>query len=137
MNRACFFCLLIATFTLGGCSLRNAIKGRVIQGNVSFVCVVDQTDPRLQTAGVAGVAVESKADEGRDAGTVFATTQSSEDGSFTLTFKEQPSLMKPVRMSGKLAGYNPASESMMLPPADKRLLIILKKQADSKPPPPK
>ncbi len=135
MKQAYFLCLLAAISTLGGCAMRTAVRGRVIPGNLSFVCVVDQSDPRLKQAGIAGVTVESRSDEGRDAGVLFGATQSTEDGSFTLTFKEQPSLMKPVRMTGTMAGYNPAGESFSLPPADKRLLIILKKQVDSKPPP--
>jgi hypothetical protein len=136
MNPSLLLAPLIAfILVVGGCAVRTTVKGKVIEGNLSFVFVVDQNDERLKTVGVQGVEVESRADVGKVAGNVLASAKSDDRGNFVMTFKDQAPLMKPVQFSGTMSGFNPARESMMIPPEDKRLLIVLKKQSDSKSPP--
>lgn len=120
--------LVITVFQLGGCAFQSSIKGKVIAGNLSFVCVVDQKDERLLSPGVPDVAVESRGDVGRASGSLLAESKSDANGDFVMTFREQAPLLKNVQFSGAAEGFLPASESMMIPASDRRVLIILKKK---------
>lgn len=135
MNHAKLALLSMILLILGGCSWQTPIEGKVIEGNLSFVFVVDQNDERLKSVGLEGVDVQAQADVGKVSGSVLATAKSSRNGSFSLSFADQAPLLKPIQFGATHAGYNPARESMNIPPSDKRLLIVLKKQVDSKPPP--
>ena len=119
-------CLLAAS--LVGCAgaATNSIKGKVIEGSLNFVMVVDQSDERLKGPGLADVAVEARAGGNRAAGTLFSKTTSGSNGEFRLNFGDQQQvLLKPVEFSGEKAGYGTAKVVMNLPPSERRLLIVM------------
>lgn len=109
----------------GGCQQTHTVKGKVIEGNLSFVAVVDQGDERLKGGGMAEADVAARADVGSVGGYVFAQTKSDDKGNFTLKFKEQNVFLKPVEFSATKEGFQPARGQMNLPPAQHRLLIIV------------
>ncbi len=137
MNHTRLALLSVALLFLGGCSWQAPMEGKVIEGNLSFVFVVDQNDERLKSDGLAGVELEALVDVGKGAGNVIAKGTSNRNGTFSMGFPDQAPLMKPIQISATLPGYSPARESMNIPPSDKRLLVVLKKQGDSKAPRPR
>lgn len=120
--------LLVAVF-LGlfgwGCAASPVIQGKVIEGNLSFIAVVDQSDERLQKEGLGEVSIEARTGSARGGNATLAGTDSKPDGAFTLKFKEQSVLTRPVEFVAEKAGYQPAKVEMIKPAPGRQLLIIL------------
>jgi len=135
MTRACVISAAVGLWMLmlGGCSATHVIKGKVIQGNLSFVAVVDQGDERLKSAGIADVDISARADVGKVAGYLFAQGETDAKGDFSMKFKDQSLFLKPVEISASKIGFQPATGSLSLPPGDRRILIILAPGAGGKP----
>jgi hypothetical protein len=124
----------LVSILMTGCSAAtNSLRGKVIEGNLSFVCVVSQSDERLKTQGIDGATVEARASN--TTGTLFASTKSRNNGDFTLRFGDQQAvLLKPIEFSGAKDGYTQGHEVLNLPPSDRVLLVVLKPGATAHPP---
>jgi hypothetical protein len=107
-----------------GCNSMPTLQGKVIQGNLSFVAVVDSGDERLKSDGLAGAQVVVRGDPRRGS-VVVAESETDSKGSFTLRFKDQSVFLRPAEFGADKAGFRPARGEMSLPPSDRRLLIIL------------
>ena len=130
----CPLICLVSSMLIGCSAANNSLRGKVIEGNINFVCIVDQHDERLKSPGLEGVTVEARGSNA--AATLFSSVKSDTNGDFTLRFGDQQQvLLKPVEFSGFKDGYSPSREVMNLPPSDRRLLIILKPGGPAHPSP--
>lgn len=117
-------CLLLAA---AGCS-PYALRGRVIEGPVSAVLLVDKDDPRLtQGYGVDGVSIEATLDPDRLDRQRLSPTVSQYDGSFALPVDATGAgfLEYDVEVIAELRDYAPAVGQFRLPGRSRRLLVLL------------
>lgn len=117
-------CVLVAL--LQGCAPAT-ISGRVIEGEVAFVAVVESGDPRLSEPGLAGVKVEASVPRGQAQGGVFARADSKRDGAFSIPVKNAGMLKYPIEISAKSDGYLPTRNQLMVPASGRKVLVILKR----------
>jgi len=127
-NRSSLMLLAIVPFLVaaGGCSGTASVKGKAIQGEVSFMGVGDAGDERLKAAGLKEVEVNITSDPGRSSATTtlgHATTDAT--GNFSIRITDQSSYSRQAGFSARKEGYISTTGLMPLPPADLRLLIIL------------
>ena len=135
--RICTGLVLLAWFlACAGCKITHSIKGKVIQGNISFVGIVDQADERLKSEGLPDVDVAARADVGSVGGYMFAQAETDPKGDFDLRFKDQHMFSKPVEFSAAKEGFRPARGQMHVPSNQRRLLIILAPGGAASAPPP-
>jgi hypothetical protein len=124
---------LLATFgllSLTGCS-SSKVQGKVIQGDVSFIAVVESDDARLDGPGLSGATIRVRSDPGKLRGETLAQGVSAPDGQFTLSIGEMAALAGPVGLSVKKPGYQSATGALSVPGRDRRLLVIMKPGVDS------
>ena len=118
--------LLIAVLTLAGCEA-YALRGIVVEGQVSRIMVVDASDERLQSIGLPGARVEFVLDPNTlrpiPAGTVLAD----EFGRFELPVDEAGAgfLQYALCVRATLRNFGTVWQQMPLPPAGKRLIIVM------------
>lgn len=115
----------LTVMLLGGCAASTSISGKVIQGPVGFVGIVDATDDRFKSDGVADakVVVTKNPQEG---GVRIGESASDAKGNFSVVVQDQSSLIRPAGVSASAPGFQPVSTVMNIPPASQRVLIILK-----------
>lgn len=121
---ACAACLLAAP--LAGCE-GYALKGRVVQGDASYVTLVSQDDPRLAQAGIAGAHVRVETDPMRLSRKTVATGTSDAAGDIKLPIGEFGAgwLEYDVGVFAGHEGFRPAEGFFDLPPDGSALLIVL------------
>ena len=79
-----FLALLFTTILLlGGCN-RFSLHGKVIRGESAFIGYVEEDDPRLHRAGIAGVEVSLIRDPDRAARSVAGRVNTDIDGFFDM-----------------------------------------------------
>jgi len=123
------FCLLpalAALASLAGCSPYQ-MRGKVIEGDISFVAIVDADDPRLDGPGISGAELRLSTDPEKLNRERIGTTISSGDGSFTIPVDELGAgvLLYDVGLQVRKSGYQPANQMFRLPPSERRVLVIL------------
>jgi len=124
---------LVSSLLTGCSAATNSLRGKVIEGNLSFVCLVSQSDERLKAQGIEGATVEARASN--STGTLFSSVKSDQKGDFKLKFGDQQAvLLKPIEFSGAKDGYAQGHEVLNLPPSDRVLLVVLKPGATAHPP---
>ncbi len=122
---------LLAAGALTGCSVGPSIvNGKVIRGDISFIVMVDATDPRLKGEGLPGAAVDLYSSNERGA-TLLSHAVSDAKGNLVFSIKEGDVLMQPAEFDAAKEGFARTSTVMAIPPVDKRVLVILKPNGSS------
>ncbi len=123
--------LLLATAILSS-ACTYTLKGRVVEGDTSYIAVVDSTDPRLNDHGMTGVRLHLQLDPGRMSRKTITRDVSDSDGAFELPVTEVGAgfLEYDVGLFARRAGYSPAETSFRLPPSSKRILIVMARGQD-------
>jgi len=108
------------------------LKGRVIEGDTSYVSVVDETDPRLNDRGLEGVRLHLQMDPGKLSRKSLTRQTTGIDGAFELPVSEFGAgfMEYDVGLFARRAGYSPADGSFRLPPKSKRILIVMNRGRD-------
>lgn len=106
------------------------IRGRVIEGDASYVAVVDKDDHRLDVpreSGVAGALLRLQLDPGRINRRKIAEETSGQDGAFSLPIDEFGAGV--LQLEGGLlvrrTGFKAAEGVFTIPDDKKRILVIL------------
>ena len=109
-----------------GCSAYE-LKGRVVGGDVSWVGVVDQSDPRLNNSGLAGVQVALVNDPMKINRERIGGAFSDAAGEISIPVDEPGAgwMIYDIGVYASKRGYTDAQGFFRLPPKDKRLLIML------------
>ena len=133
MRSAIPACAAAISAILTGCGGgASTIKGKVIRGDISFLVVVEASDPRLRGDGLPGAQVQINASTSRG-GALLAESTSDARGNVSLAVRDSAALLRPAEFSAELNGYARTSSVMSIPAADKRLLVILKPGGASTP----
>lgn len=128
MNRIALLSSLLVLLATGltGCGGYH-LRGKVVEGPVSSVAVVDQHDPRLEGPGLRGASIQAVIDP-NDVGRKRLNTQhSGDDGSFAIPVGELGAgfLEYEVQVVGRATGFESAVGTFPLPGGNKRVLITL------------
>lgn len=118
--------LAVSALALAGCS-GYQLQGKVIEGTVSSVSVVDAEDPRLDQIGIEDARVQVTLDPLKPARQRLPLVRSRGDGSFAVPVDEVGAgmLQYDVEVRGEAAGFRGAVEQFPLPGRSKRVLIQL------------
>lgn len=110
----------------GGCGAYE-LQGAVVLGDISYIALVDESDPRLTGDGVAGVQVMLETDPSSLNREVVGTAVSGPDGSFTIPVDEIGAgfLEYEVAVRARAPGYLSTEQWFRLPPSRKRVLVSL------------
>lgn len=116
----------LACAVLGACG-PYTIKGRVVQGDTSYVSVVEQGDSRLGASPVAGAQVRLRMDPGKLNRKTLAQEVSDGNGDFTLPVDEFGAgiLEFDLGLVARRKGFVSAEGFFRLPPGSRRVLIVL------------
>jgi len=120
--------LLALGALLVGCGSGYQVRGKVIQGDISFIAVVAGDDPRLEGPGIPGVVVTLVSDPNKLNKETLGESISSGDGSFTIGVDRVGAgfFRYDAGMSANRRGYELAVSQFNLPPGDRRVLIMLR-----------
>ncbi|MDX2115344.1 MAG: hypothetical protein SFZ24_06950 [Planctomycetota bacterium] len=110
----------------------HTIKGRVIEGDVSAVMVVDKNDHRLQTPGVPGASLKLIKDPARLEPKIIAEHVSGTDGEFELPVDEFGAgvIEMDVGLLVRHRGHRSAESAFKVPGGGKRVLVMLERGRD-------
>ncbi|RMH29778.1 MAG: carboxypeptidase regulatory-like domain-containing protein [Planctomycetota bacterium] len=122
----------LALVGFGGCS-GYTLRGKVIEGDISYAAVVSADDERLTGPGVAGVTVSMETDPGRLRREPVGSATSGPDGSFSIRVRRPGAgiLIYDVGIEARRDGYQGVRHQFRLPPGSKRLLITLQPGRDT------
>lgn len=125
---------LSAAALLGACS-PYALRGKVIEGDVSFVAIVDASDPRLSGPGVPNVALDLTSNPERLNRKMLASGVSGPTGEIDLRVEEIGAgvMTYDVALAARRDGYAMTEGIFRLPPDSKRALVMLKRGAGRTP----
>ena len=124
--------VVLSILPLAGCS-KYALRGKVVDGPVSSIMVVDQHDPRLQQPGLNGASVEVIVDPASLGRKRLPVVTSEDDGTFAAPVGEPGAgfLQYDIRVLSQMKGRQTAERELPLPGSDKRLLIVLSPGRDT------
>ena len=111
---------------LAGCAPLT-MRGKVIQGAVAYVALVDETDARLDGPGVAGVRVWARSATSLGEESRLGQTTSDENGRFTLPIKNSNALNEQITVSARADGFALSRAQVFAPRRDQRVLVILQR----------
>lgn len=125
---------LVGAFA-GACS-PYTLRGRVIEGDVSFVAIVDASDPRLNSPGVPGVTLDLASNPERLNRKTIASGVSGPGGEIDVRIDELGAgvMTYDVSLTARRDGYAAATGIFRLPPDSRRALVILKRGAAGRAP---
>lgn len=123
---------VVLALVLGGCS-PHTLRGRVIQGDVSYISFVDGSDPRLleearDITGVPGVTLTLTLDPGRISRDRVAVLASGPDGEFELPVDRFGAglIQMEMGLTARRSGFQSAETVFTLPlRGGSRLLVVL------------
>lgn len=126
MRRAMTMLMLPLAFLLASCGPYQ-MKGRVVEGDISFIAIVDADDVRFQNQPVEGVLLRARVDPGRVSGKTVAQETSDADGNFSLPVDEFGAgvVDMDVEVLARRSGYKSAESVFNLPRDGKRVLIMM------------
>jgi len=103
------------------------LRGKVVEGEVSFIAVVDADDPRLDGPGLSGAMLTLQTDPQRLNRKTVGSAVSDADGGFSIPVNEVGAgvLIYDMGLEARKKGYSPAEQFFRLPPAGKRVLVLL------------
>ncbi|MCC6679549.1 MAG: hypothetical protein IT445_01480 [Phycisphaeraceae bacterium] len=123
-----FDCLLAMLLLLSGCS-QYQLSGKVIEGPISTVMVVDKDDPRLHDPnnGLGGVALQTTLDPQNLNRIELPDALSQWSGEFAISVEAAGAgfLEYDAELMAQLAGYSVAVGEFRLPGRSKRVLVVL------------
>jgi hypothetical protein len=108
--------------------------GRVVQGDTSYITVVDKDDHRLEEEnGVSGVLLKLQLDPGRINRRTMAEQTSGSDGLFSLPVDEFGAgvLEQECGLLARRRGFKSAEGVFMMPGGSKQILIVLEPGRDA------
>lgn len=110
----------------------HVLRGRVVQGDVSRVTIVEPDDPMLDSPPIEGATVELTLDPDTLGREVLATRSVGPDGSFAIPIDEFGAgvLEYDFGVLARHRGREPARHVFRLPSRDQRLLVILGRGTD-------
>ncbi|RMD66106.1 MAG: hypothetical protein D6824_01455 [Planctomycetota bacterium] len=116
----------LATTLSVGCA-PYTLRGKVVEGDVSFIAVVDASDPRLDGPGLSGALLTLQTDPQRLNRKTVGSAVSGADGSFSIPVNEVGAglLIYDMGLKARKQGYSPTEQFFRLPPANKRVLVLL------------
>lgn len=126
--------LLAFGAALTGCSSGGyQLQGKVIEGDISFIAVVNSDDPRLEEQGVSGVSVTLVSDPNKLNRETLGEAISQVDGSFSIGVGLVGAgfFQYDAGVNASRDGYERASSQFNLPPSGKRVLIMMRKGYNS------
>lgn len=119
--------LSLASITLTACGGGSGrMQGRVVEGPVSVVAIVESKDERLKQPGVAGVAIEVRAVNSMGSRTM-ADGVSGSDGSFEVALGSEETLTEQLRLTAKREGYVSTQGVTFIPGKGRELLVVMKR----------
>lgn len=126
--------LTVAALTLASCG-GYTLRGRVIDGDISYATVVGANDERLSMPGVGGVTVTLETDPGRVKREFIGEAVSNPDGEFEIRVRKPGAgfLMYDAGIEARRRGYEGVRHMFPLPSSSKRLLIMLRPGNDTLP----
>lgn len=120
--------LVTAVTLLGGCRRGSLVDGKVIAGDVPFVMVVDRSDPRLSSEGVAGAVVTGRVDPGSPSSVSLGDATADKKGGFSFRVREQTALSKPIEFRASAEGFMQTLGKISSPPPQNRAVLIIMKR---------
>lgn len=134
MSRKRFGSLVLAglCLTLGACQ-PYTLRGRVVQGDISYITIVARDDPRLSSAGISGVQLNVVIDPGRLDRTRIQGTISGADGEVSIPIKKYGAglLKYEASLVARRQGFHTAESIFDLPKKNRRVLVVLSPGTDS------
>lgn len=125
----------LALACLPGCAGHAAIEGRVVEGKVSYVGLVDPNDSRLKgEGGVPGATIAARTVVENQGGRSLDQATSDAKGNFHLNVKDQSAFSRATEFNATKEGYITANGAVPFPPSDRRVLVILKPAPGTNPP---
>lgn len=118
---------------LAACAGHNLVDGKVIEGKVSYVGLVDPNDERLAGPGLQGATISARTVVSGQPGVNLGQATSDAKGTFHLTVHEQTAFSRPTEFVARKDGYNAAMGAVPFPPSDKRVLVILQPEPNARP----
>jgi len=120
------FMAALAPLLLGACS-SYTLRGKVIEGDVSYVAVVDREDARLEGDGVAGAVVTLQSDPDKLSREMVGEAVTDGEGNFSIPIRKVGAgfLIYDVGLEARAKGYTGASHVFRLPPGGRRVLVML------------
>lgn len=115
-----------AALVAGGCA-SPALRGRVIEGDASYLILVSANDPRLEGTGVAGASLMVTMDPMKLNRKTIGSGASGPDGYFEVPISEHGGgfLEIDVAMTARKKGCEPAEGYFRLPGSNRRVLVVL------------
>lgn len=111
-----------------GCGPGYSLKGKVIQGDISFIAIVNKDDPRLEGPGIPNVAVALLNDPNKLSKETLGTAISDSQGDFSIGIDLVGAgfFRYDAGLTAERKGYEYATSQFNLPPSDRRVLIMLR-----------
>lgn len=109
------------------------LRGRVIEGDISYASVVNREDIRLGQRGVGGVTVSLETDPGTVKREFVGESVSDEDGEFEIRVDKAGAgfLIYDVGVEARRRGYEGVRHMFRLPSSSRRLLVVLRPGTDT------
>ena len=111
---------------LGACQ-SYTLRGRVVQGDVSYVVLVDRDDPRLTGPGMAGVRLDVTIDPGRLNRSSLPSEMSGASGELSILVRKPGAgfLKYEASLLARYPGFQTAEGVFDLPKKSRRVLVVL------------
>ncbi|MEC9372847.1 MAG: hypothetical protein VYC34_03350 [Planctomycetota bacterium] len=108
------------------------LKGKVIEGDVSYIAIVPASDPRFDGPGIGSAELRLENNPDKLNRETIGSAVSLPDGSFSVPVDAPGAgvLLYDVGLFVRCGGYIGAEQFFRLPPSDKRLLVILQRGVD-------
>lgn len=103
------------------------LRGKVVEGEISYIAVVEEDDPRLAEPGIHAASVELWNDPTRLNRELIGQVMSDQTGAFSIPVEEVGAgfLIYDVGVKASRPEFVPTELNFRLPPQDKRILIML------------
>ena len=126
--------LLVCSWLMASCA-GYSLRGKVIEGDVSFASIVGADDGRLTGPGVPGVKVSLETDPGRIQREFVGEAVTDADGDFAIRVRRPGAgfLIYDVGLDAHRDGYEGVRQIFRLPGSSKRVLIVLNPGRDTFP----
>jgi len=122
---AALLAVACSLLVLTGCGY--TMRGKVVEGEVTYIAIVDANDPRLEGRGVGGVNISLETDPDRLSREQVGRTVSQQDGSFSMDVDAFGAgfLQYDVGITAHRRGFETATNLFRLPSSGKRILIMM------------
>lgn len=111
---------------LSGCETYS-VRGRVVQGEISYIAVVERDDPRLDASPLAGAQLRLQLDPGTIKRRTASFVASGPDGAFALPVDEFGAgvLEFDAGLRAMRRGYQSTEGTFPLPSSGQRVLVVM------------